>query len=318
MRKHSGCHRLQIPRFARGDRLGLQGQTLVLVAVAVVAAGIGCTSPRPRTKAPSGPVTSRDGAWQLPTRAEVFERDAGVGEAHNAAIDQFRRELREPGVIAGDLCEHIARGDRHARQVLARTPLCAGMVTQLTARAQLSPLATRLMTETERAIDMAPGPAELDQRLAGIVRASMRLEPTEQVAVTSAVSVARHSIAYWSVNLEAFGQEIEAEYRACLERYRTRGKAADHLRNICLRGADDAVAPGKAVTPTLLRQAGTTRSRRCAGYDYRAVAKDDARGAFIGALLGAAPGAVTGGSAASIASGVQDTWSMMTCAVGDD
>jgi hypothetical protein len=151
-----------------------------------------------------------------------------------------------------------------------------------------------------------------------VLAGSVTLERSEQVAIAAAVSVARSSFAYWRVNLPAFAQEVDAEYRGCLERYRKSGKAPDQVRNICLRGADVVGVPLAALAPTIIRQAGLERSRQwCFSHDYRAIARDDARGAFDGARLGGVPGAVEGATAASIRSAVQGTWSRMTCAVGE-
>ena len=304
MRKHSVGRRRRI-------------ETLVLCVVVIATVAPGCSRLPAGPGGPSRSGTGRVFGSQGSTSSAALRRDAYIGEAHNAEIDAFRRELRRAGHVAPDLCGHIGGRSEYAREVLARTPLCAGLVAQVTMRPLPSALASQLLIATERAIDTAAGPAELDERLGSILRASRTLDSTEQFAVTAAVSVARSSFAYWRENLPAFAREVDSEYRPCLERYRRSGRTANHVRRICVRGADTTVAPREAVAPNIVRQAAFAGSRRCSGYDYRAVAKDDARGAFVGALLGAVHGAVAGGSAASIASGIEDTWSMMTCVLAE-
>jgi hypothetical protein len=274
-----------------------------------------------------------------------------AGITHNKILDDWRRAMRQPGVLTHNLCgfvvDFVARDERLPRDKQAPLPirknaiaagakasnLCrsANGISTLVSRgnplsvAQESEATAALQTQIENAIDVAESPADLAVQLNTVLDAAATLNESEQTVIGATVSVAQSSFEYWDIQYEALVNEIGAEYGQCAADRQASGYNGDAARDSCLSGTYYETSyrgwsPSGIFGP---RARGVSSSVRCGPSlreGFKNIAKSDAKGAFAGAWAGAfgaaagiVGGAILGAGSGSIWAAGENAWSTYWC-----
>lgn len=274
-----------------------------------------------------------------------------AGITHNKILDDWRRAMRQPGVLTQNLCgfvvDFVARDERLPRDKQAPLPirrnaiaagakssnLCrsADGISTLVSRGralatpQESEATAALQTLIENAIDAAASPADLAVQLNTVLDAAAALNEAEQSVIGATVSVAQNSFEYWDTEYETMVNEIGTEYGQCAEDRQAAGYNGDAARDSCLSGTYYETSyrrwsPSGIFGP---RARGASSSVRCGPSlreGFKNVAKGDAKGAFMGAWAGAfgaaagvVGGAILGAASGSIYAAGENAWSTYWC-----
>ena len=275
-----------------------------------------------------------------------------VGAAHNRMLDDFRTEMRKPGMLTRNICEYVmsfsmsddrlpagrkhldnrnwvgvrAAGDSSTLcSVGSRGPRASNIsmrwftpTAPVTAPQSAESLA--LQAEIEKALSTASDARDLAMRLSAIYERSLTLPEAEQAAVASTISVAQNSFEYWTQQYGLFEQEVIAEYAPCIEEQLAMG-ATDRVIESCLTGknAGGAVAGRSLGTPK--QQLVRIKPLAQCGYSiregFRRIGLADAKGAatgFFSTLL--STGSIEAAGLAAIASaGASSIWAAVENAV---
>jgi hypothetical protein len=274
-----------------------------------------------------------------------------VGTGHNLILDDFRREMKRPGVLTRNVCGYlvdlVTRGDRlpssrradaplgvaSARAVAANSALCkpkaavGGTALVRIPGPQditLSTEASALLDQVQAVTESASDPGDLAVKLSQVLDNTYAVSDVEREIVQATVSVAQHSFEYWQVALPAFQQEMLNEYGACARQQRESGSTLDDARSACLEGGSvDAVSLplGRVSVPFKLPMAfppecGLSKNfKKLAGSDVSGGIVGAIRGAKMGGWAGVLPGAMAGAAFASASTFVESTWDLFWCAM---
>jgi hypothetical protein len=273
-----------------------------------------------------------------------------VGTGHNLLMDDFRREMKKPGVLTRNVCGYlidlVTRGDRlpsskradaplavaSARAVAANSPLCkpkstvAGAALVGIPNAQditLSSEASALLNQIQSATETAADPGDLAIQLNQVFDNTYAVSDVEREIIQATVSVAQHSFEYWEVAVPAFQQEMLNEYGGCAQQQHESESTLDDARSACLEGGSTGVAslplgrltePFKFPLPFPPECGLTANFRKLAGADVVGAITGAVRGAKLG-WAGILPGAMAGASIGSLASFLVSTWDLFWCAM---
>lgn len=316
-----------------------------LVATATLASGCRDDSTvrdagAPRADAEmTGPADVEMAASRGGDRLRRYNRQAWVGNAHNKAMDDFRKEMRQAGVLSRNICEHVlnfsmsaARAPagrafpegvnwRAVRAVSDSSSLCGAVgrprLSNISLRSPLEPLspslavpqsadAVALYSEIETALWNARDASDLANRLTYVLDKSARLPSPEQEAVGATIAVTQDSYEYWHQQYPGFEQEVIAEYGPCIEQYVSYGMVGDPIGE-CVTGKGGVGAvSAREQQSGKVQQLVTIRPRAmCPGGMARArkVAYADATGAFKGAIAGGLAGGIEGAVLGALAGG---------------
>jgi hypothetical protein len=275
-----------------------------------------------------------------------------VGVAHNKMIDDWRKEMRKPGVLTHNLCSHVVdfvtRDERLPvdkrpplpvrREAIAAAVKSSTLCQSLGEKGAISTLASRraarrpqgsaaiveLQAGIENAVLIAANRDDLAARLNAILDASATLDETEQTVVAATASVAQNSFEYWEAEFDPLVDEVGAEYGPCAADRRRSGYSMDGARQSCLTGeyflsSSGGWSPSALLGPTSIRMT-TLRCGPGLRDGFKHVAKGDARGAFAGAWAGAfgaaagvVGGAILGAASGSIWAAGENAWSTYWC-----
>lgn len=200
------------------------------------------------TSSSGGTAGTRDDLSTVPpgvTAASVRARDNlhrrskedWVGIAHNKMLDDFRRDMRKPGLLTRNVCEYVSEfgmrderlpngrrfvGGANWRAVRAAaeaSPLCSGMgsvrgspiafrrpAATLTASASQSSEVLSLISEIETAVSNASDSYDLAIRLNPILDRAAKLPALDQATIAATVSVALNSYEYWEGQYPIFNR----------------------------------------------------------------------------------------------------------------
>ena len=264
-----------------------------------------------------------------------------VGTAHNKMLDDFRKELRKPGILTNNICEYVASfsmsderlpasavraTDGNWRAVQAVTDssrLCSSnrrfRLSSLrfeSPYASLGPVpvqeptgeAISLLGEIEQAISVAADARDLASRLNNVLTRAQALPELDRIAIEATISVAQNSFVYWSSQYALFEQEVIAEYSPCIEQQMALG-ATDDIVDACFtgKGGGGAVASGFSTERASLQRLIRARTRRLCGPSlregFRAIGWADAKGAWTGAFAGGLAGGFAGAVGGALAGG---------------
>jgi hypothetical protein len=289
----------------------------------------------------------------LQARQHIHARNAydWAGNAHNKILDEWRRDMRKPGLLTQSLCgyvvDFVSRDDRLAPQNQVPLPIRRNAITAASKASQLcgdkvkskssqlastgslpqeSGATTDLALQIESAIDESESSFDLATRLNAVLDAASALDETERAVVAATVSVAQSSFEYWETEFEPLVYEIGNEYGDCGTDRLSTGYSGDAARDSCLSGTYFETSyrrwsPSGMFGPTSAR----SRSSRLAcgptlREGFKNVAKGDAKGAFVGAWAGAfgaaagvVGGAILGGASGSIWAAGENAWSTYWC-----
>lgn len=221
------------------------------------------------------------GATHLDAKARIHQRNRHdwIGVAHNRALDDFRKQLRAPGILTKNLCDFVtdfsSRPERlpvHLDNRLNLQESTRGHVKATTCGQRVSigqnPFATlvglfrrkrvqevsaatsQLIAEVESAVDASTTSSELAGRLESVLDAAAALDTTDQGVVSAAVSVAQNSFEYWETNFSAFQQEIVNEYMPCANSLAESGYSLDDAGQRCMEGGSTAYGTVSLRHPT--------------------------------------------------------------------
>lgn len=289
-------------------------------------------------------------------RAHLHERNRHdwVGESHNRAFDDLRKEMRKPGVLTNNVCDYVldfvtsparlpvdkrAKKSGHREEAmagLATTPICkpkaslrgASLATPSWSSASAgqivdaSPLAYELLGGVESAIDGAADSYDLAGRLNLILDRASGLESAEREMIGSTISVAQYSYEYWEPQYPPLEQEFYSEYGDCAMRYIN--YSSEESRRICLEGGTELMSAPTKASPGSMMSFATFHQDECRlSKHFKRLAKADATGAFVGAFrriltinpVGIGVGAFEGGLTASFGIFVASTWDLWQCAM---
>jgi hypothetical protein len=258
----------------------------------------------------------------------VRSNHAWIGDAHNRAIDDFRKELRKPGRVASSLCDHLAAflgeaerlpsekrssrlGDADGnRRIMGTVPLCAptdGTVSDASwsgrwLNSEHVPLqsasADAFLIELQQSVYDAGDSYDLARRLDGVLSRSVVLPALEQDAIAATASVAQSSYEYWPANYAAFADEFIREYGECGSYYAAQGYTAAVALQVCVNGASVPARNLRPVTERFsLHHASAVQAcgELLSPQEWREFAATDAKGAFTGFFTAVI---ATGGAAA--------------------
>lgn len=300
----------------------------------------------------TAPVDGEAAASRGQERLKARNPREWVGVAHNRMLDDFRAELRKPGLLTRNICEYVMSfsmnddrlpaGRRHVdnrnwvgvRAAGDSSTLCSGgsrrprasttsMRWGLTPTApMIAPQSTEalaLHTDIENALFAASDARDLAVRLSAIYERSLRLPETDQAGVASTISVAQNSFEYWTQQYGLFEQEIIAEYAPCIEEQLAVG-ASDRVIESCLSGKSAGGAVADRLGAPKQRFVRVRPLTQC-GYSmregFRRVGLADAKGAatgFFTTLL--STGSLEAAGLAAIASGgASSIWAAVENAV---
>jgi hypothetical protein len=215
-------------------------------------------------------------------RARLHDRNKydWVGRAHNRAIDDFRAELRKPGIMTGRMCEFLAdfvtsperipsqRGVVTAKEwqpetrLRLRRELCSKRNAQVDIRPSVFPptsaiapgpqsvRAYTLYAKIQNAVDVATSSYDLASRLQIILDEAAVLDETDQAVISIEVSVAQNSFEYWESELPIFAGEVASEYGACVTQRSEAGLSTDAAADACLNDGYDAIANPRPAAPS--------------------------------------------------------------------
>jgi hypothetical protein len=270
----------------------------------------------------------RASAAAMRDKRRIHERNKEefAGVAHNKALDDFRRELRKPGVLTRNVCDYVmtfgAHSDRlpannrvgeDVRWRTARSAADSSGLCRKTAKPRLSDISFRspveplaratltssvalaLVSEIENAVASSSDSYELAGRLNTVLDRVSDLDVSDQLLVASTVSVAQNSFEYWETNYDVFVREVQDEYSGCASEQSAGGVSSETARDNCLGGRGDggAVALYDRSGPQGPRMAGTRPGTACE-VDLRAgfkkIAAADVKGAFSGFIGGMVAG----------------------------
>jgi hypothetical protein len=187
----------------------------------------------------SGDASSRD-------RIHALNREDWIGEAHNRALDDFRKELRKSGKMPR-LCDYLAdlvaredhlpsdkrgrftRNQTAQRDSVIKAQFCSKKsrsgaqnvlfvpaIPQESGLETASPTALALLDRIDVAIVETTDSYDLSGRLAPILNEASVLDSTDQFLVLGALSTAQHSLEYWESVWPQFSQEVRDEYLECI------------------------------------------------------------------------------------------------------
>lgn len=273
-----------------------------------------------------------------------------VGTGHNLLLDDFRREMKKPGVLTRNVCGYlvdlVTRGDRlpsskkadaslsvaSARTAAANSPLCkpkpgAGGAALVgipsTQDITLSSQASALLDQVQVATESASDPGDLAVKLSQVLDNTFAVSDLEREIIQATVSVAQHSFEYWQVALPAFQQETWSEYGGCARQQSEAGATLDDARSACLEGgsvASVSLPLGRLTVPFKLPMPLPPECGLAA--NYKKLAGADVKGAIVGAVQGAKagwagvlPGAMAGAAFSSLGSFLVSTWDLFWCAM---
>ena len=285
-----------------------------------------------------------------PEQVKMRNQFALVGRAHNRAMEDFRAELRKPGVLTSNICEHVlefaARDERlpedhriarALRRDLAasgarNSPLCSRSLlasgyapaSYRVRREEPSAQLLTLSSQLESAIEYSTDRYDLAGRLNAILDQASALSEDENAVISAAVAVAQESYDYWEVNLSGFTQEFESEYGQCATDRKAEGYTYEDARGSCIGGSTTYQTFWKWPTAPDAINGLVSRFRRTCGPGlkdgFREVVRADARGAFSGAvsglkagLSGVIGGAILGGTSASTWAAAENAWTTFWC-----
>ena len=278
-----------------------------------------------------------------------------VGVAHNRLLDDFRAEMRKPGLLTRNVCEYVMsfsmsddrvpaghkyRDNRNwagVRAVADSSSLCSSggrkqRLSNISYRWELSPTAptvapqsteaSSLVTEIETAVVNAADARDLATRLQAIHDRSLGLPEVDQALVASTISVAQNSFEYWSQQYGLFEQEIIAEYAPCIDEQLSVG-ATDGIIESCLTGKGSAgaiVDRGSSQAPRqrLVRAKPSAMCGISIREGFRKIGSADAGGAakaFMAAMFSSGFNLGVGGLAALAGGGAASTWAAIENAI---
>lgn len=201
--------------------------------------------------APASTAPASGAYASLQSRERLHRRNPHdwVGPAHNKMIDDFRREVRKPGLVTSNICEYVITFSmsnerlpggrtfeeganwRALRAVSDSSPLCGRArgtrASTISLRSPLEALSAfvapqsstvySLMDEVEAAVNNASDSDDLANRLNSILDRAASLSALEQDALSATASIAQSSFEYWQDQYLPFEEEIIAEYSPCVE-----------------------------------------------------------------------------------------------------
>lgn len=311
-------------------------------AVVVILCG-GFTGCRDNSSPDPGAIGRRNPpAATIRREAQLRSDMAWVGQAHNKALDDLRAEMRKPGMITNNMCQHLSsfasRADRFpdgrskvqtrdrlsiAKSLLKDAKICKPEPVNsvsLQGEETYSNIST-LLTEIENAIDLASDRYDLVQRLSSFWPAVAELSESESAIVAATLVTAQSSFEYWEVEVDRAYREFEAEYAECVRTSSSDGTDYEQARQFCLDGGVlPTLSPRYAPSPA--RIAGLSRRGCALSGHFKNLAKADAVGAFTGAIKGALStgvagiggGALVGGIAGSAGSWINSAFELYACA----
>jgi hypothetical protein len=297
----------------------------VLCAAAVVACRDAFTSHHERNDAA---MTVSPGISELAARKRQRLHGENkldwVGVAHNRAIDDFRRELRKPGVISRRMCEYLAdystrperlpnerRSAKTSTERSAAYPDVAAMLcskrigrellkprigySDSTQGVQISPTAIQLISDVRSAVEGFNDSYELASRLLPILQAAANLDTIDQAAVRITVSVAQSSSEYWESELHPAQQEFVKEFGGCANQQYSSNYSSDQAFSRCVEGgggegSDVTSAPFTRSDPQTIAEHANLAALSCetlGDYLRRVITSDVDAGVagFIGAMV---------------------------------
>jgi hypothetical protein len=243
----------------------------VFSAIAIVACRDALTSNDDRNDArmtPHRPISEA----AIRARQQLHEQNTydWVGVAHNKALDEFRNELRKPGILSRNMCafvrsfsaqaERLPIGHRSldslvrdevARKSLRSSKLCRShdlpvqrslfrnaVLTDGAAPRVIAAYsdADALFGQIEAAVDVAVDSYDLATRLAPLLEQTSALGESDQAIVGAVISVAQSSREYWEVNYSVLVQEIGNEYGACAIAQANAGVSEEEAQRFCMEG----------------------------------------------------------------------------------
>jgi hypothetical protein len=296
---------------------------------------------------PSSPGESSVAQSMLRSR----NRSTWVGDAHNRIIDNFRNEMRKPGVLSNKMCGFIPHFVVQQANIAPPTPAVLAQIKSL-ARRSVSPVlcknashsddaalspgevssppsaqAEQLFSEVEAAAMAANNSSELASRLLPILESAASLDSIDHAAISITIAVAQSSFEYWEANYSPLVQDVVSEYGSCLAEQSDVGSTIDEVRDSCVAGKDGEYEthwsiPRHSRAP-VMRFTTWKTSRGCPsnpseGLKYIGLA--DLAGAFRGFYTGAfagnpVGGAIVGAGAASVTVGLgmalRQAWCIM-------
>lgn len=297
-------------------------------------------------KAPtaSNEARTRITATASATRARVHKQNPHewVGVAHNKALDDWRKEMRKPGVLTHNLCSYATdfatRDERFPDGKHVHSPLpsrrkavgaaikdsklCQAMIAKssfppsLVSRGKLrqgTEALAAMEAQIDEAVEAAESSYDLATRLAPVMEATASLSEAERTVILATISVTLNSYEYWEGNFAAVVDEITNEYGPCATDRLAAGYGTDAAREACLSGeAFDVTfrgwSPSAMFGPTS-RPTGTALS--CGPTlreGFRHVAKGDSKGAITGALGAMITGPAGIVTAALVGGSVASVW----------
>jgi hypothetical protein len=314
------------------DSVFRMGVTIIVICGGFTA----CSDAGPESfrsgRAAPGAARSGDAKEQLHQR----NRYDWVGLAHNQAIEDFRREMRDPRTGNKGFCKHLeefltrpertpsSRREASAQdrasiaQGAVRTlPMCQQASGQLVSLPKVpapalkqSSTAVTLYDQILLAVELSDSPLDLAARLHPILDASQSLSSDEQTLIAVTVSVAQSSMEYWGANHEGFAQDAVSRYGTCTSDKVLAGVPFEKALAQCVdAGGDPLPIRGPGRGEPQVRVANSSVLAMCGsgiGPGLRKIGAADAKGAwsgfFSGAILGgrAVEGALLGGGGASI------------------
>lgn len=333
------------------------GRLAAIGFLALVAAAAACADRDDATpRRDDAIVTAPGGISAATVRASDDVRQKNrfshVGDAHNRLLDEFRAELRKPGVLTGDICEYVmdftTKDNRESsafavptqqRRSLAATGakasrICAsGLVAREIRPTSLRRIpqeatsaATALAGQIESAVEFAVDRYDLAARISPILDAAAMLSEVDNAVVSATASVAQSSYEYWEANYSGFEQEFIADYGPCATDRINSGYTEEDARASCVGGAETYQSFWSWPTSPSLQGGLVRRLRvpRCGPglkEGFKHIAKSDAKGAFSGAFsaaivggpAGVLGGAVLGAGSGSIWAGIENAWSTFWC-----
>lgn len=314
------------------DNVFRMGATIVVICGGFTA----CSDTGPEFfrsgRAPAAAARSGDAKEQLHRR----NRYDWVGLAHNQAIEEFRREMRDPRNGNTGFCKHLeeflgrpertpsSRREASAQeraavaQAAVRTlPMCqqatgrlVGLPTVSAPTPKQSSTAAALYDQILLAVELSASPLDLAARLHPILDASQSLSSDEQTLIAVTASVAQNSVEYWEANHTDFAQDAVSRYGTCTSDKVLAGVPFDLALAQCAdAGGDPQLIRGPGRGEPQVRVAHSSALAMCGsgiGPGLKKIGAADVKGAwsgfFSGAIVGgrAVEGALIGGGGASI------------------
>lgn len=316
------------------------------LALGVVATGLACRDASTSNERTSTSDTDLQRLKEERAPTAASGQLAWVGAAHNRALDDFRRDLRQPGVLTKDFCLFIldfmareeriprdhAKGAAEMRRNAGMAGFQEGMLCgepradgrQVSLQSGVSYEASTLFYKIQSSIDLATDRYDLASRLRGVTDAAQQLNESERTIIGAVAATAQSSFEYWQVELPYANREFVAEYGACADQAAAAGYDSDYARQICLGGKVLPTRTLPAVPRPQVRLASYGVRPGCSlSANFKSLGKADALGAFGGAVKGAMsgglagiiPGALVGAAVGSATSWASSAWDLYWCAL---